>query len=83
MLVKFYKPKNTALYQIVEILNIAHGTSDPIDSYIEKAEYADTGVLLTDDECAQLGDQIADKIYEDFAEQQQCRAEYLAEGMER
>lgn len=67
----------------VEVLNIIHGTSDPVDSYIEKAEYVDTGIMLTDDECNQLQDQIADLIDRDWHEYQIDRAEYLAEGTER
>lgn len=66
----------------VTVLNIIHG-ADPVDSYIEKAEYTDTGILLTDDECNQLQDQIADLIDRDWHEHQIDKAEFYAEGTDR
>lgn len=66
-------------YLEVTVLNIVHG-ADPVDSYIEKAEFTATGAMLTDDECQALQDQIADLIVRDWAEHMQDKAERACEG---
>lgn len=71
----------------IEVTAINHGASDPVDSFIESAEY--TGRLswlwnllfpLTEERLNRLADDNADKIYSDWTEEQICRAEYLSEG---
>jgi hypothetical protein len=66
----------------VEVLNIQFG-SDPVDTYIEKAEFIDDETMLSDNELNTLEKLHADSLYSAWFEHQQCKAEYLAEGTER
>lgn len=63
----------------VEVLNIQFG-SDPVDTYIEKAEYIDSEELLTDEELDTLEKLHADSLYVAWVEHQQDRAERMYEG---
>lgn len=63
----------------VEILNLVF-TSDVVDCYIEKAEYTDTEIMLTDAELDQLQKDVADYIYDQWFERQIDRAEAMSEG---
>lgn len=62
----------------VEVLNIQFG-SDPVDTYIEKAEYLDSEEMLTDEELDTLEKLHADSIYVAWVEHQQDRAESFSD----
>lgn len=62
----------------VEITEINHGRSDPVDSFIETAHYLDGDEEeLTEEECQELTDET--DFHEEWYENKMCEAEYYAD----
>ena len=63
----------------VEVLNIQFG-SDPVDTYIEKAEFIDDETMLDDKQLDALERLHADSLYTAWYEHQIDRAERMSDG---